>query len=493
MADERARPASGMGVDAAGMFKHIRRQAGAELRKIGGNGGGSGLEGPIDPATLESFDNLLQQYEHATTTVASVAKQLRSVVSAELGLGEKQAGLQAAVRTAGQLLGSRPSAQLDTQIIPAFVAGGNSLNDHVVAIQRTVLPGLDKLVESHKALAKEVSTTKQQRIDYEHYVHKIKTLEESAKAKGSGKDFEKLASNQQKLVAASTVYQQGTETLMRKLERQFQDIALELGVALASLAKASAATTSSEAKHLESLQARGPAWLTAAPASHSAIVPAGNKSASSGKFGLVSGLLKGQKAGASAPPPPPGAPPSSAPPPMYTAGSGGGGAQLERRLAESEARNQAGAAAYDKLRAELDRTVEQLRVTEHLQQRADGELVEARKRNSELEQQLVAAQGGGARSSTAAADEAQELRRRLQEAEQAEQAYRIRINGLESKLRDTGVNVSSSSYPAIQPPPAAGPSLEMDAWNPFGEDAQPAPQPAGANSIPNTGDWNPFG
>lgn len=59
---------------------------------------------------------------------------------------------------------------------------------------------------------------------------------------------------------------------------------------------------------------------------------------------------------------------------MYTAGSGGGGAQLERRLAESEARNQAGAAAYDKLRAELDRTVEQLRVAEHLQQRADGEV-----------------------------------------------------------------------------------------------------------------------
>eukprot|EP00873_Tetraselmis_striata_P023256 jgi/Tetstr1/443520/TSEL_031524.t1 len=400
MADERARPASGMGVDAAGMFKHIRRQAGAELRKIGGNGGGSALEGPIDPATLESFDNLLQQYEHATTTVASVAKQLRSVVSAELGLGEKQAGLQAAVRTAGQLLGSRPSAQLDTQIIPAF---------------RTVLPGLDKLVESHKALAKEVSTTKQQRIDYEHYVHKIKTLEESAKAKGSGKDFEKLASNQQKLVAASTVYQQGTETLMRKLERQFQDIALELGVALASLAKASAATTSSEAKHLESLQARGPAWLTAAPASQQRNRACGQQVRQQRQVRPRQRPPKGAEGG------------------RVRAATAARGATELGPASHAPQRTTSCARSWTaRWSSCASRSTFSSARTASWWRQGSG--------NSELEQEARRSAGSAVHveAATRRADEAQELRRRLQEAEQAEQAYRIRINGLESKLRDTG-------------------------------------------------------
>jgi hypothetical protein len=42
------------------------------------------------------------------------------------------------------------SLTLPLHVLPSFVSGGTSLNEHFVAIQRQILPGLDKLVESHK-------------------------------------------------------------------------------------------------------------------------------------------------------------------------------------------------------------------------------------------------------------------------------------------------------------------------------------------------------
>jgi hypothetical protein len=127
-------------------------------------------------------------------------------------------------------------------------------------------------------------------------------------------------------------------------------------------------------------------------------------------------------------------------------------------------------------------------------------------RNAELERAVVAGSGAQRSSSSHSQDEAAELRRRLQEAEQMEQAYRIRINGLESQLRQAGVTVASAVYPNIQSAPHSAPAAQMvDTWNPFGSGAETtqqqqrepqraaSAQPQPSASVPNTGNWNPFG
>jgi len=50
-------------------------------------------------------------------------------------------------------------------------------------------------------------------------------------------------------------------------------------------------------------------------------------------------------------------------------------AALQQRLDEAEGRNKAGAAAYDKLKAELRAALEKVQVAEHLQQRSDQKVL----------------------------------------------------------------------------------------------------------------------
>jgi len=469
-------------VQSGSMFKNIRRHAGAEIRKYKGSPKSSALDaGPVDESTIRDLEQQRQRYEHLINCVQALAKETRQVVSGELSLSNKSSNLILKLKQAGQVLSSDSSTQLDTETVPSFAACGSSLEQHVQIIQQTFLPTIDSLVDRQKAVSKEISEHKQRKIDYEHYVYKIQGLEESVKSKGSSKDFQKLENNKQKLSTAAAAYEASTKQLGRTLSQATQDVAVELGVGLSSLARASAEAVSAEAEHMNRIQEKGPAWLSLEPPQSGSIVPAGNKPKLPG-LPIAKGLAKqfgGGKTGARPPPPPPEG--------MSV------DSDLQRRLADAEERNRAGAEAYDKLQAELDKTLEKLQISEHLQARAEKELEDARQ---EIERLRNSSSGDNVTK-----EEVVELQQRLRDAEHAEQAYKIRINGLERQLAEAaGQPNKTVSSPKTEYSnwAAANTTKEDSDWNPFGNQAREHLQTASSkqngksNDIPNTGNWNPF-
>jgi len=208
-----------MQAHAGSMFKNIRRTAEAEIRKVKGGGeSSSGGDGSV-----EAFEEKRQRYEHLVNLVQSMAKEMRGVASSQLSLAQKGNTIELKVKEAGQLLTlTGGTTNVDTEIIPSFTAAGVGMGTHVSGIQDKLLPCFDRIVESNKALAREMADNKQKRVEYEHYVHKVQGLEEATRTKNSPKEFERLESNKSKLNAALAAYQASSNDLNRQLDRATQ-------------------------------------------------------------------------------------------------------------------------------------------------------------------------------------------------------------------------------------------------------------------------------